>query len=63
MSRRQGDTKATRPLVVTTLRVDAEKLEQFAEIAATRHRSISGEMRWLMDRHIEQHTQPLEEAA
>lgn len=50
-------------MVVTTLRVPRAQMDRLKEIAATRHRSAAGEMRWLMDRHIAQHDEQLEEAA
>jgi hypothetical protein len=43
---------ADQPLAVTSIRIERERLEAFKQIAAANRRSVSQEMRWLMDRHI-----------
>lgn len=46
-------------LAVTSIRIERERLEAFKQVAAANRRSVSQELRWVIDRHIESH----EEAA
>jgi len=40
-------------LAVTSVRIEREKLDAFRRIADANRRSVSQELRWLIDRHIE----------
>lgn len=57
MTGRQHDTKATAPMVVTTLRVPKQKMDRFREVAALGHRTAAQEMRVLIDERIAEHEQ------
>lgn len=41
-------------LATTSVKIERERLDQFREVAATNRRSVSQELRWLIDRHIEE---------
>lgn len=48
--------KAKRPpIAVTSVKIEQELLDQFKEVAAANRRSVSGEIRWIIERHIEAH--------
>lgn len=40
---------------VTSIRIERTKLDRFREIAAANRRSVSQELRWLIDQHVDQH--------
>ena len=40
---------------VTSIRIERSKLERFREIASANRRSVSQELRWLIDQHVQQH--------
>ena len=40
-------------LAVTSVKIEVDKLDAFKQIAAANRRSMSQELRWLIDRHIE----------
>jgi hypothetical protein len=42
-------------LAVTSIRIERERLEAFKAVAEANRRSVSQEMRWLIDRHIAEH--------
>lgn len=42
-------------LAVTSVRIERERLDAFREVAAANRRSVSQEIRWLIDQHIENH--------
>ncbi len=39
---------------VTSVRIEREKLDAFRRVAESNRRSVSQELRWLIDRHIEE---------
>jgi hypothetical protein len=45
-------TSKPRGLAVTSIRIERERLDAFKRIAASNRRSVSQELRWLIDRHI-----------
>ena len=50
-----SSTSDTRPgLAVTSIRIEREKLDAFREIAAAERRSVSQQLRWLIDQCIHQ---------
>lgn len=49
--------KSTPELITTSLRVEREKLDRFRLTAEANRRTVSQELRWLMDKAIEQHEQ------
>lgn len=40
---------------VTSIRIERTQLERFREIAAANRRSVSQELRWLIDQHVDRH--------
>lgn len=54
---------ATTDIAVTSVRIERERLDAFKRVADANRRSVSQELRWLIDRHIEAHPAPKEEAA
>lgn len=42
-------------LAVTSIRIEREQLEAFKQVAAAHRRSVSQELRWVIDQHIESH--------
>lgn len=42
------------PIAVTSVRIERDKLEAFRRVADANRRSISQELRWLIDQHIAQ---------
>jgi len=49
-----GSATTHRPdLAVTSVRIERDKLDAFRRIADSNRRSVSQELRWLIDRHIE----------
>lgn len=40
---------------MTSVRIERERLDAFREVAAANRRSVSQEIRWLIDQHIENH--------
>ena len=40
---------------VTSIRIERTKLERFCEVASANRRSVSQELRWLIDQHVEQY--------
>jgi predicted DNA-binding ribbon-helix-helix protein len=54
---------ATTPpgIAVTSIRIERERLDAFKRVAEANRRSVSQELRWLIDRHVEAHN--LEKAA
>jgi hypothetical protein len=55
--------KATTDIAVTSVRIERERLDALKRVADANRRSVSQELRWLIDRHIEAHPAPQEEAA
>lgn len=51
---------ATPEIAVTSVRIERAKLDEFRRVADANRRSVSQELRWLIDRHIDAHN---EEAA
>lgn len=47
-------------IAVTSVRIERDKLDAFKRVAGENRRSVSQELRWLIDRHVEAH---LEEKA
>lgn len=47
-----GSSTTKKPLAVTTLRIEREKLDFLARVAKANQRSVNQEMRWLIDRHV-----------
>lgn len=39
-------------IAVTSIRIERERLDAFKAVAEANRRSVSQEMRWLIDRHI-----------
>lgn len=56
-----GTATPPNDLAVTSIRVERDKLDAFKRVADANRRSVSQELRWLIDRHIEAH--PMQEAA
>jgi hypothetical protein len=54
---------ATTDIAVTSVRIERERLDALKRVADANRRSVSQELRWLIDRHIEAHPAPQEEAA
>jgi hypothetical protein len=54
---------ATAEIAVTSVRIERDKLERFREVAEANRRSVSQELRWLIDRAIETHDQKPEAVA
>ena len=50
--------KSTNPIAVYTLRVDRAKLERIHEIAESEHRTLSQELRRMIDERIAQAGEP-----
>jgi hypothetical protein len=48
-------------IAVTSIKIERDRLDAFKRVAAANRRSVSQELRWLIDRHIE--AEALEEAA
>jgi hypothetical protein len=42
-------------LAVTSIRIEREQLDAFKQVAAAHRRSVSQELRWVIDQHIESH--------
>lgn len=42
-------------LAVTSIRIERAKLDRFREIAAANRRSVSQELNWLIDQHVDQY--------
>lgn len=40
-------------VAVTSIRIERDKLDAFKRVAGANRRSVSQELRWLIDRHIE----------
>jgi hypothetical protein len=48
--------------VTTSLRLDRKLLDDLREVAAANRRSVSQEIRWVLDRHIAEHKRQQKEA-
>jgi predicted DNA-binding protein len=48
------EVPAAEGMAVTSIRIERERLEAFKRVAESHRRSVSQEMRWLIDRHIEE---------
>lgn len=46
-------TPTNSDLAVTSVRIERDKLDAFKRVADANRRSVSQELRWLIDRHIE----------
>jgi hypothetical protein len=48
---------STKPaaIAVTSVRIERERLNAFKRVAEANRRSVSQELRWLIDRHVEAH--------
>lgn len=57
-----GPDNSASVTTVTTVRIDTEKLERLRTIAGRNQRTVSQELRWLVDRRIEEYD-ALEDAA
>lgn len=44
---------ATTELAVTSIKIERATLDELKRVAAANRRSVSQELRWLIDRHIE----------
>jgi hypothetical protein len=40
-------------IAVTSIRIERDRLDAFKRVAESNRRSVSQELRWLIDRHIE----------
>lgn len=58
-----GPDNSANVTTVTTVRIDTEKLERLRTIAERNQRTVSQELRWLVDRHIAGHDSPEAQAA
>jgi hypothetical protein len=59
-----GSPADIRPeIAVTSIRIERERLEAFKAVAEANRRSVSQEMRWLIDRHIAEHAKSTEAEA
>lgn len=47
------EREARSDLAVTSIRIERDRLEAFKRVAEANRRSVSQEMRWLIDRHVE----------
>lgn len=54
---------ATTDIAVTSIRIERERLDALKRVADANRRSVSQELRWLIDRHIEANDVPVEKAA
>lgn len=52
-----GSATTEPTLAVTSVRIERDKLERFRELAAANRRSVSQELRWLIDRAIAERQQ------
>lgn len=51
-------TPSKRPeLAVTSVRIERERLDAFKLVAAANRRSVSQELRWLIDQHVALHAE------
>lgn len=41
-------------IAVTSVRIERDKLDAFKDVARANRRSVSQELRWIIDQHIEQ---------
>lgn len=49
-----GSATSPQPeIAVTSIRIERERLERFRQVAAANRRSVSQELRWLIDQAIE----------
>jgi hypothetical protein len=46
---------ATAEIAVTSVRIERDKLVRFRALAQANRRSVSQELRWLIDQAVEQH--------
>lgn len=58
----QAPQSQPRTLAVTSVKIERERLDAFKAVAAANRRSVSQEIRWLIDQHIAEH-RPEEAAA
>jgi hypothetical protein len=42
-------------IAVTSVRIERERLDAFKRVAEANRRSVSQELRWLIDRHVAEH--------
>jgi hypothetical protein len=47
-------------VAVTSVRIERSKLDALKRVADTNRRSVSQELRWLIDRHLEANATPAE---
>lgn len=51
-----GSPLNIRPVIaVTSVRIERDRLDAFKAVAEANRRSVSQELRWLIDRHIADH--------
>lgn len=50
---------ATSNLAVTSIKIERDRLDALKRVAAANRRSVSQELRWLIDRHIEAHDEEM----
>lgn len=50
-----GDPKKSERIAATSVRIEQDKLIRFREVANANRRTVSQELRWLIDRAIEAH--------
>lgn len=48
-----GSATTSSAVAVTSIRIERERLDALKRIADANRRSVSQELRWLIDRHIE----------
>lgn len=46
-------TSKPRQIAVTSVRIERDRLDAFKRVAEANRRSVSQELRWLIDRHVE----------
>jgi predicted DNA-binding protein len=49
-------------LATTSIRIERERLDAFKQVATAHRRSVSQELRWVIDKHIESHQEEAEAA-
>lgn len=56
-------SKPASGIAVTSIRIERERLDAFRRVAEANRRSVSQELRWLIDRHVEDNPADATEAA
>lgn len=55
MGNATSTSKAPTGIAVTSIKIERDKLDAFKRVAASNRRSVSQELRWLIDRAVEAH--------